>query len=75
MEFIQGSNMKFLLTFVLLVIAVCGLSAQSERSLLREGNRQYKDNKFSDAEVDYRKAIEKNSVPKYFLKKGIIYRR
>lgn len=33
---------------------------QSERSLIREGNRLYNNNKYPDAEVNYRKALEKN---------------
>jgi Ca-activated chloride channel family protein len=32
---------------------------QEERGLVRSGNKQYKSEKYSDAEVDYRKAIEK----------------
>ena len=34
--------------------------AQSDRSLVRDGNSSYRENKFSDAEVSYRKALEKN---------------
>lgn len=34
-------------------------SGQSGRSLIREGNSHYKDEKYSDAEVSYRKALEK----------------
>ncbi|MBI1804256.1 MAG: tetratricopeptide repeat protein [Ignavibacteriae bacterium] len=48
---------------LLVIIALAGSSiawTQSERSLIREGNRLYKDNKYADAEVDYRKALEKN---------------
>lgn len=37
--------------------------AQSERSLLREGNRQYDKEQFPDAEVSYRKALEKADDP------------
>ena len=33
---------------------------QTERSLLRDGNRSYNNTKYADAEVDYRKALEKN---------------
>lgn len=36
--------------------------AQSSRSLIREGNAQYKDEKYPDAEVSYRKALEKDSA-------------
>jgi tetratricopeptide (TPR) repeat protein len=36
------------------------LSAQSDRSLLRDGNRLYEASKFADAEVNYRKSLEMN---------------
>ena len=38
--------------------------AQSERSLLRDGNQLYKQNKYTDAEVNYRKALEKDKSVK-----------
>ena len=50
-------------SLLLIIISLVGSSiawSQSERSLIREGNRQYKDNKYTDAEVNYRKALEKN---------------
>jgi tetratricopeptide (TPR) repeat protein len=37
-------------------------TAQENRSLLRNGNKLYKEGKFADAEVSYRKALEKNSA-------------
>jgi Ca-activated chloride channel homolog len=49
---------------VILLIAVVLASgiatAQSDRSLIRDGNRSYKNSKYADAEVSYRKALEKN---------------
>ena len=49
-----------LLPAVLLLSATPGvLFAQSSRSLVREGNGEYTDGKFADAEVAYRKALEK----------------
>jgi len=42
---------------MLLVVGVA--QGQSVRSLIREGNSQYRDEKYSDAEVNYRKALEK----------------
>jgi len=47
---------------LLLLMLWCSvqLYAQSERSLVREGNRLYNGSKFADAEVNYRKALEKN---------------
>ena len=35
--------------------------AQNERSLIRKGNSDYKNGKYSDAELNYRKSVEKNS--------------
>jgi Ca-activated chloride channel homolog len=33
---------------------------QTEKKFIRQGNSQYKDNKYSEAEVSYRKAIDQN---------------
>src|SRR5436309_6721168 len=52
--------MKTFLLFISLFLLISFAGAQSERSLIREGNRSYKDSKYVDAEVDYRKALEKN---------------
>lgn len=40
------------------------LHAQSERKLVRSGNSDYEDGNFSEAEVQYRKALDEN--PNYF---------
>src|SRR5258706_12123314 len=48
---------------VLTLAFLTGISiarTQSVRSLIRDGNRQYKDTKYADAEVNYRKALEQN---------------
>ncbi|MBU1299570.1 MAG: tetratricopeptide repeat protein [Bacteroidetes bacterium] len=47
-----------LIIYILLFCSV-GL-AQSERSLIREGNIFYKDGKYTDSEVNYRKSLEQN---------------
>jgi Ca-activated chloride channel family protein len=52
---------------VMLGLLSAGVSAQSVKSLVRKGNKLYNQKKFSDAEVQYRKALAKN--PKY--SKGI----
>ena len=52
--------MKFVwLPAALLLVALQSASAQSVRSLVNGGNDLYKDHKFTDAEVNYRKALEK----------------
>jgi Ca-activated chloride channel family protein len=48
--------------FTLIALVIAGMSAasgQSLRSLVNEGNDLYKDQKYTDAEVNYRKALEK----------------
>ena len=45
---------------MLMLAASSSASAQSERSLVRDGNHQYNESKFADAEVNYRKALEKD---------------
>ena len=46
-------------TLLLLLITV-GAQAQSDRDYIRQGNKQFRAGKYAEAEVDYRKAIEKN---------------
>lgn len=48
----------FILFLLLLSVAA---SAQSERSLIRQGNKQYNEGKFNEAENSYRGAISKKS--------------
>src|SRR5882762_10415694 len=60
MENFPGRNMKIAIVVLLLLTPDLVAEAQSERSFIREGNRSYKENKFTDAEVNYRKALEKN---------------
>lgn len=45
---------------LLTALLVVSANAQSERSLVREGNRAYKEQKYTDAEVHYRKSLEHN---------------
>lgn len=49
---------------VLLAIAGSAALGQVPRKYIRAGNKQFKEGKFSDAEVDYRKAVAKN--PDYY---------
>ncbi len=53
------------------------LSGQSVRSLVREGNREYENQKYSDAEVSYRKALEKDQqlVPGQFNLGNSLYKQ
>jgi len=53
------SVLKGILLFLLLVFSAT-LNAQTDKKYIRKGNREYEKNKFSDSEISYRKAIDKN---------------
>jgi Ca-activated chloride channel family protein len=55
-------NRSFLNTILicLLLIYPVMLDAQSDKKYIRKGNREYEKNKFSESEISYRKAIDKN---------------
>lgn len=48
------------LVLFLLAIPVASLWAQADKKFIRHGNRQYGKEKFSESEIMYRKAIDKN---------------
>jgi len=48
-----------ILWLLVAVLLPCCMNAQSVRSLVNGGNDLYKDQKYTDAEVNYRKALEK----------------
>jgi Ca-activated chloride channel homolog len=52
--------MKWILIVILSFIAFNGFT-QAERKFIRRGNREYEDKKYQEAEIQYRKAFEKNS--------------
>ncbi len=60
MESVKRRMKTVLITVVVCLFSACVSFAQSERSLIRDGNNDYKENKYTDAEVHYRKALEKN---------------
>ena len=47
-------------TAVLLLMMVMSASAQTDRQYIRQGNKQFNLGDFANAEVSYRKAVEKN---------------
>lgn len=54
--------MKKIFLVLFLGFMLCqALMAQSELKLLRNGNNDYKNGKFNEAEIKYRKALEKNN--------------
>jgi len=52
------------IALVLFTLSVADAFAQSERKLVRKGNSEYKEGNFSEAEVEYRKALSEN--PNYY---------
>jgi Ca-activated chloride channel family protein len=52
--------MKYTFVIFILIIAIKTYS-QPEQKFIRRGNKEYIDKKYNDAEVNYRKALEKNS--------------
>lgn len=53
--------MKELLWVLILVILPMAVSAQSDRTFIRQGNRNYRTQKWADAETMYRKALAKKT--------------
>ena len=51
-----------ILTFILLVMSASDMSAQVDRKDVRRGNRDFKKENFREAEIDYRKALVKDSL-------------
>ena len=48
---------------ILTLAAVAGMAyGQADRHLLRDGNRNYKKDKFDQAELNYRRALERDST-------------
>ena len=50
------------LSVIVVSVAESGAMAQANRHQLREGNRQYKKEKYDQAEVSYRRALERDST-------------
>jgi len=60
--------LKCMLAFACISIMHFTAFSQSERKLVRDGNQMYKDKKYSDAEVNYKKSLDvnKDSKPAQF---------
>ncbi len=70
--------MRYFLVFLLLVIApCCMLRAQEAAGFIRRGNQEFKEGKFYESELEYRKALElKGESPKaQFNLGGALYRQ
>jgi len=56
--------LKCILAVICVLFIHFSASSQSERKLVRDGNQMYKDKKFSDAEVNYKKSLDVNKESK-----------
>ena len=54
------SRNKKAVSMLLMLMMVSGMQAQTDRQLIRQGNKQFRLGNAADAEVSYRKAVEKN---------------
>ena len=70
--------MKRYLLVILCLALGCGVCfAQSERKSVRRGNRQFKKEKYEEADISYRKALMKDtsSVAAHYNLAGNLYRQ
>ncbi|MDQ3050968.1 MAG: tetratricopeptide repeat protein [Bacteroidota bacterium] len=71
-------KIRIVVFFILGMIIIPSVTyAQNERKEIREGNDKYEKGKYSDAETDYRRALEKNrsSYPGNYNLGGALYRQ
>jgi tetratricopeptide (TPR) repeat protein len=68
---------KIFLTITLLLLIAGESFSQKENPLIRQGNKQYQEGKFKEAEIDYRKALERTpgSVKGSFNLGNSLYRQ
>ena len=52
--------LKYIFLCMMMVIGGLNMMAQSDRNLIRSGNRLFREQNYAKAEVEYRKAISKN---------------
>lgn len=52
---------KLSILYILLVVPVAAYG-QGEKKYVRQGNREFENNKFSESEISYRKALDKNKT-------------
>ena len=52
-----------LMAFILWIISIQPCYAQTSGKLIKEGNKQYQQKKYTEAEINYRKSLEKKDNP------------
>ena len=53
---------RYILTILLLPVAAVSVWSQQDKSDVRKGNRDYRKGNWREAEIDYRKALVKDSM-------------
>jgi len=68
---------KYITILLLLSLVTLNISGQKDKKLVRQGNKLYEDKKYSDAEVSYKKALEKksNSISASYNLGNALYRQ
>ena len=59
-RFFKGKRRYSSAMSLLMLMTAMAANAQNDRDYIREGNRNFRSGKFAEAEVSYRKSIEKN---------------
>jgi len=59
MKAVKGVRLIYFIS--LLFVFSLSVYAQGDKKYLRQGNREYEDNKFSESEIAYRRALDSNS--------------
>ncbi len=60
-RFAQMRKISFISITLILALIPCSAWSQSKKQYVRQGNKEYQDKKYADAEVSYRKALAKDS--------------
>jgi tetratricopeptide (TPR) repeat protein len=60
LNFRKLETLKGILIIFLCTASAALLNAQNEKKFIRQGNREYEKDKYSESEISYRKAIDKN---------------
>ena len=59
---IFSENIKLMVSLALIVWPSLLVFPQAENKLIRQGNRQYHDENYKEAEIEYRKSLDKNEA-------------
>ncbi len=58
----RDKKMKYILLILVIFATSTNIFSQNEKKFIREGNKQYNQKNYNDAEVNYRKSLQKDST-------------